>query len=118
MANVAHNPNVDRESENSIIKPCVNSASSRPNLNFRHEVCPLTVDQAADPVFAAQTPHDFSQVCFLSQILKHVIAFRKSSGTNHRQELAALANQFESRIEPNFEPDADEEPQHLRAAAA
>ena len=67
-----------REAENSMYKAMRELGKIQSETQFRHEICIITMEQAADPEFIAQTPHAMSQVCFLTQIMKHVVAFRRN----------------------------------------
>ena len=99
-----------RESENSLYKAMRELGKLQAEAQFREEVCPLTVDQAADADFVAQTPHALSQVCLLTQVMKHVIAYRRNEPKTVEtySRLDALKKlhpiEFERRFESNPEP--------------
>ena len=82
-----------RESENSLYKAMRELGKLQTEAQYRQEICPLTVDQLADPAQVAQTVHSLSQTCMLNQIMKHVLAFHQAAIKNG----AAAANrQFEA----------------------
>ena len=68
-----------RESENSMYKAMRELSKLQTEAQFRREICPLTEVQLVDPAQVAGTVHSLSQGCFLSQIMRNVIAFHKAA---------------------------------------
>ena len=113
-----------KEAENSMYKAMRELGKIQSETQFRHEICPLNAEQETDAAYLATAPHAMSQVCMLTQIIKHVIAFN-----NQPKKFAWNPAQHESRIEAILNQDPREpQPQqstvmlepiaHVTAAAA
>ena len=92
-----------RESENSMYKAMRELGKLQSETQFRSEICPLTTAQAADPEFVAKTPHALSQVCFMTQIYKHVLSVRK-----HTPRPDSLESRDALEVEARFEANSGE----------
>ena len=79
-----------RDYENSLHKNMRELGKLQSETHYRQQIFPLTPEEIeANPECAEGTPHALSQVCQITQSMKHVFAFYKFS------------NSQQSRIEPN-----------------
>lgn len=96
-----------RESESSMYRAMRELGKLQAETQFREEVVAISLARGGDPQVVTQVLQAQSQVCFLSKIMRHVLAYRKS--TNAQHEPFQFPVQFDpcapvSRIEPDSEP--------------
>jgi len=93
-------------------------------IQYRHEVYPLTPEQIEDPIEYEKTPHGLSAVCEFRKVIADVAKQQRSQASADRKALNAPTDTVNSRIRalgnPGFQVEPDsvgEGLESVRAAA-